>query len=728
MVRARVSKALAAAAALMWSAAATAQPMWSVTNAGLFLEGNAHADCYSNDGTAQDPLGIGDTQAQSAGAFIAGYNGFSYGNRIQAYASDRNSFPVPNHYISSTAVGQVTVAGDGSMEVVIEWFIHAGSQCFAPDNYDGNADSRLNNNPGVVNTFIELDTTGVPAGTPLIIYYSWDAFSRAFSRDEGICFPAVIADYAIVSDTSLAINGVEQLSANYSFSVTPPFTDIAFGQKDQSGQLNIVAGNTVLIEIRGRLDVGIFDCGAGFMNAEDDANATFRGRIRLSTGTPPIPQAPPGGLANLGAASPDFSLDIGSDAELSELPGPLPEAPEVFDPGDAYEWFGPPLPPGGANGIIDDANLLAGLDAAPTPAPFPPTPAPICVGPIPFPTQIQYFDLDGHDEIDLDLSQIIPLNQPLNAPIVQIAGAQCIFGAEHLFVSFEDDQSNPYYLCDIPNNTMSPTGLIHGDAGKQDEVFGVSIFPVPPAPVYNAYPVGAETVIHVSMDPDPDPTIDEWDDDIDSIDIPEDRAVCSIVYFSCDHEAPGSDPNHPPGTFLLPGFIYQAIPGGSPIQVIDPFIHLGLSLDVDIADFEFVWLEDTITGTNLPSLAILFSVHPDDPSTNGVDESGGQNPGMIYFSFFTGRSFPLLAAPFSDPIDALASWKTDLAPAPFVCCPGNANGDNIVDFDDIVAILGNWLESVVQSTPNHDGDADCDGDVDFDDIVAALANWLNPCP
>jgi len=65
--------------------------------------------------------------------------------------------------------------------------------------------------------------------------------------------------------------------------------------------------------------------------------------------------------------------------------------------------------------------------------------------------------------------------------------------------------------------------------------------------------------------------------------------------------------------------------------------------------------------------------------------------------------------------------------AALACCIGNANGDTIVDFDDIVAVLGNWLEGSVPSTPNNNGDADCDGDVDFDDIVAILGQWLNPC-
>lgn len=62
------------------------------------------------------------------------------------------------------------------------------------------------------------------------------------------------------------------------------------------------------------------------------------------------------------------------------------------------------------------------------------------------------------------------------------------------------------------------------------------------------------------------------------------------------------------------------------------------------------------------------------------------------------------------------------------CCVGNANGDSVVDFNDIVTILGNWLESGSPSTPNNSGDANCDGEVNFDDVVDVLGNWLAPCP
>ncbi len=70
----------------------------------------------------------------------------------------------------------------------------------------------------------------------------------------------------------------------------------------------------------------------------------------------------------------------------------------------------------------------------------------------------------------------------------------------------------------------------------------------------------------------------------------------------------------------------------------------------------------------------------------------------------------------------------DLINPPFVCCVGNADGNNVVDFDDITTILSNWLEGNGPSSPNQDGDANCDGDVDFDDITDVLSNWLDTCP
>jgi len=58
-------------------------------------------------------------------------------------------------------------------------------------------------------------------------------------------------------------------------------------------------------------------------------------------------------------------------------------------------------------------------------------------------------------------------------------------------------------------------------------------------------------------------------------------------------------------------------------------------------------------------------------------------------------------------------------------CPGDANGDGIADFDDLVTILANWLNDYTPGTGL--GDSNGDGVVDFDDITETLSRWLESC-
>ncbi len=63
------------------------------------------------------------------------------------------------------------------------------------------------------------------------------------------------------------------------------------------------------------------------------------------------------------------------------------------------------------------------------------------------------------------------------------------------------------------------------------------------------------------------------------------------------------------------------------------------------------------------------------------------------------------------------------------CCPGNADkvtGPGQVDFNDINAVIGNWLANYGAGTGP--GDADCDGLVNFNDINSVIGNWLSICP
>ncbi len=70
----------------------------------------------------------------------------------------------------------------------------------------------------------------------------------------------------------------------------------------------------------------------------------------------------------------------------------------------------------------------------------------------------------------------------------------------------------------------------------------------------------------------------------------------------------------------------------------------------------------------------------------------------------------------------VASAIVDAGAAP---CPGDADGDGLVDFNDITAILSDWLNSYAPATGP--GDANSDGVVDFNDITEVLSRWLDPC-
>ncbi len=59
-------------------------------------------------------------------------------------------------------------------------------------------------------------------------------------------------------------------------------------------------------------------------------------------------------------------------------------------------------------------------------------------------------------------------------------------------------------------------------------------------------------------------------------------------------------------------------------------------------------------------------------------------------------------------------------------CPGDANGDEVVNFGDITEVLNNWLADYSPATGPGDGNGD--GVVDFGDITSALENWLGTCP
>lgn len=74
--------------------------------------------------------------------------------------------------------------------------------------------------------------------------------------------------------------------------------------------------------------------------------------------------------------------------------------------------------------------------------------------------------------------------------------------------------------------------------------------------------------------------------------------------------------------------------------------------------------------------------------------------------------------------DAAVAYVQDVLIAPAIC-PGDANGDNVVEFADIAAALVNYNASGEAGIL---GDADRNGLVDFADIGFILVNWGSTCP
>jgi hypothetical protein len=78
----------------------------------------------------------------------------------------------------------------------------------------------------------------------------------------------------------------------------------------------------------------------------------------------------------------------------------------------------------------------------------------------------------------------------------------------------------------------------------------------------------------------------------------------------------------------------------------------------------------------------------------------------------------------------VTSVTEDLSNLAFVppLCPGDANGDRVVNFADITAVLANFGSVYPPGVLNGPGDANHDGSVTFADVTAVLANFGVPCP
>ncbi len=603
------------------------------------------------------------TDNQAARGFLRGINPQRFGWAASDCKVRPNKCP-----LKARGEGAVWLDGVGTKFLRVWWFTQARTfwNCNQGPEYHAEAVSDLL-------AQVNLGVGGVPAGTPLVVNATWRAMSFAWPRPE-----VVTDDDAQVTNSRLQLtdnNGNEYLGIPLGFYNLVSVPGLISGPPPALATFPLNAGQTLRLdvgadtfsEIRGP---GRPPAGPPMHFTQDLAQAVFFGCITISLDAPqPVPFIPyksfgfPAGVFPGDGLAGTFSLDIGSDQELSD---PAMDGSEAFDPGDSYPWLGPALLAGGENGVFDDANLFGG-DPWPVPQLVPLTAAPVCGG-LPLPEDAAYFDLDGEDHIDFSLVDVLPpiSDGPPVSPISRVIDGTvpaCLPPVDYLVVSYEDDRGLHYASsvpCEAPVTSSSPTGATQGTTGPRDEISGVLLTPSglgAPFAVSAEYGLASEEAVHVSMTPNPDAG-EADDDDVDSLDIQEDGSGCDTWLFTVDHEAPGLDSG---GVPLSSGSVYEASNGSGFVRVIDPVVHLGIPAGTDLDAMELCWMREGADEV----LALIYSVDDDDLASN-VDESGGLDPNMIYASYLTGSSFELLDNSLRDDVDALTAWWFPLGTA---CLP-----------------------------------------------------------
>lgn len=626
---------------------ASAQVYWDIDSVAIHADGQVWAD---NEGfldqiTCNAHWGILTTDDYDANAYVSNVFGRDRALWRKEEASEDVDFDVcwggRHSKAKSTIQAWSFVDGLGTSQVEITWLSAAVARALSERYLTGGITH--------LTLYVRLRIYGGPAGYPCIIYTSWDHFGGvSTSHEAGTDDPAM-------STATLTFSGrPEQFQGRFDFSNLGPGLS-GFNQlKNQTDSLNRGIGDVV--EIRVNLNDpavnplnGLAQVGIPFASPRDDdkADAIQRGRIRLSVGAEPTPPPPPPPTPpdTLHSGWFEFSLDIGSDAELSD---PNLNGNEAFDPGDSYRAFGPLMPPGGLDGIGDDFAIFGPMgfaDPAPSaPDLWPPaTGAPVGSG-LPLDPML-FFDLNGEDYLDFSIANYV-YGPGMPSIDISTISTNCVHSAAHLFISFDDDGGSNYtHPAGAPISDVSPfMGFTYGETATKTEIVGMDFVPFPPTAPYFQYGMFDEVSLHPNLIPNPD-LLEQHDDDVDALDIRD--ANCTVWYISADHEASHG---------LDPGIIYEVNPVTGPTAVLYAF-DLGILPGTDIDAFEFVALWDSVEQH--VALALLFSVDDDDPLTPG-DESGGLHPAMIYYSFLNGSYAPYLASPLQDDVDAIAAWPVRL--------------------------------------------------------------------
>lgn len=551
--------------------------------------------------------------------------------RSTAYArKTANTFWCP---LTGAANVDIFIRGIGSGTLQIKWYAVSYGRylCESTDPYYAYGIGSLLADIGLV-------ISGGPIGDKVDVYSEWSQFSSNTFSPENFN-----EDSVSVKNTALSMNG------------NPLYPDAFFDLENRKGLKKIVTqknpfqalvGDTVSLSIKADTYAIIHEPGQwdkSHYMIKDREYACFWGDMILS-----LEQIPEHPDTNFIA---EFSLDIGSDTELSD---PNRDGNEMFDPGDIYSGLSSLSISGGSDGIIDDA-LFFGKDPYPDPpdATPPVTGAPACQTLNANSLGISYFDLDGFDALDFDITQY---TYGPGQSSIQFFNSSTVFTPEKLILSFDDDSPGHYtgdsWSCEVPVENSLPFGSDYDN----NELMNLILSPSS----NNYYQTIAlfssmnETDIHSSLSPNPDSLNYQYNDDVDALDIQYDNITYNHLYFSVDHEATYVDTST--SIALDPGAIYMASPGGGYMKVIDPVTHLGLPAGTDVDAFEFVWLYDSLASKD--GLALLFSTDDYDWLVSN-DVSGGLDPKMIYYSFLNGSYDSLLTGSLiDDDIDAIAAeWS-----------------------------------------------------------------------
>ena len=745
--RRRGLASVAAGAALLYcSAWALGSGTWSNPGTSV-INLNGQADFTHPDfDVGCNAAAINDNQAIPAGVnYIQGFAGNSFGTYGEANANDDDE---PGCHIRGFAFGRSTVSGVGTSVADVRWKLGADAfhfcECLTLTGGCNGLYTYTSGGNANLNATINLTIDTVPPGQQVTVYYSWwSLIVNEFKPEDPLP-----DDPASVQNIVLQLQGTDLIapgSADFNNIRAAAYLPAIPAQA--TGSFQAQGGDTITITIAGNVLARIADPPEVCNLAQDLADAHYHGQILLSIDDP-LPPLPNPWIP--GNASAEFSLDIGSDAELSDPPILAPDGNEVFDPGDTYPWHGPQMSFPGADGVRDDVVAFQ-TDFWPDPNPGPPwivddTRAQTCS--VSFanfdPTILQErFDLDGTDALDIELRFLIPQNTPLDAPLAAFT-SDCIYDDPYLLISYNDDGA-PHYawdFCPVPSASTSDWGLTHGSDSGNDELLMITttqpwppppLLPPPPPPPYPVpsaslgaiIPIHSEQSLHDNLSPSVDPAVsEELDDDVDALDVNVGGGACDTWYISADHEATGMHPSIP-GLPLDPGDIYEVLALGGLWKVVDHALHLGLPDGTDIDGFEFVWLRHC-PDPNDPTLcqdvlALLFTVDEDDFIVAG-DQSGGLDPRVIYASFLNGFHFPYLSQALQDNIDAIAA-----SPLPFVPAgpPVFVNNDCVQ-----AASIGVGVTSVSNQNATTDGPPEpCGflGDVAGNSDADIWFQFIAPC-